>query len=77
MHVNGKIDPADDIDTINTELILADLQTIENALHKLEKDLRGKKIEPAYMDAVKQAKAILAGGKTLDKAAREGRFDKE
>ena len=32
VHVNGKVDPADDIDTINTELILADLQTIENAL---------------------------------------------
>ena len=28
VHVNGKVDPADDIDTINTELILADLQTI-------------------------------------------------
>ena len=67
----------DDIDTINTELILADLQTIENALPKLEKDLRGKKIEPAYMDAVKQAKEILEAGETIDKAAREGRFDKD
>ena len=52
VHVNGKVDPSDDIETINTELILADLQTIENALPKLEKDLRGKKIEPAYMEAV-------------------------
>lgn len=43
VHVNGKVDPSDDIETINTELILADLQTIENALPKLEKDLRGKK----------------------------------
>ena len=59
IHVNNKVDPADDIDTINTELILADLQTIENALPKLEKDLRGKKIEPAYMDAVKQARPSL------------------
>ena len=56
---------------------LADLQTIENALPKLEKDLRGKKIEPAYMDAVKQAKEILEAGETIDKAAREGRFDKD
>ena len=54
VHVNGKVDPSDDIETINTELILADLQTIENALPKLEKDLRGKKIEPAYMEAVKR-----------------------
>ena len=77
VHVNGKVDPTDDIDTINTELILADLQTIENALPKLEKDLRGKKIEPEYMEAVKQAKQILEAGETLDKAAREGRFDKD
>lgn len=75
VHVNGKVDPSDDIETINTELILADLQTIENALPKLEKDLRGKKIEPAYMEAVKQAKTILEAGETIDKAAREGRFD--
>ena len=67
VHVNGKVDPSDDIETINTELILADLQTIENALPKLEKDLRGKKIEPAYMEA----------GETIDKATREGRFDKD
>ena len=52
-------------------LILAILQTIGNALPKLEKDLRGKKIEPAYMDAVKRAK-ILRAGETIDKAAREG-----
>ena len=77
VHVNGKVDPSDDIETINTELILADLQTIENALPKLEKDLRGKKIEPAYMEAVKQAKTILEAGETIDKAAREGRFDKD
>ena len=64
-------------DAINTELILADLQTIENALPKLEKDLRGKKIDPAYMAAVKEAKAILESGETIDKAAREGRFDKD
>ena len=77
VHVNGKVNPSDDIETINTELILADLQTIENALPKLEKDLRGKKIEPAYMEAVKQAKTILETGETIDKAAREGRFDKD
>ena len=58
-------------------MILADLQTIENALPKLEKDLRGKKIDPAYMAAVKEAKAILESGETIDKAAREGRFDKD
>ncbi|MEE0653562.1 redox-regulated ATPase YchF [uncultured Bifidobacterium sp.] len=76
VHVNGHVDPADDIDTINTELILADLQTIDNALPKLEKDLRGRKIEPSYMDAVKQAKAILESGRTIDAAAQAGEIDK-
>lgn len=76
VHVNGRVDPADDIDTINTELILADMQTIENALPKLEKDLRGKKVSPEYVAAVKQAKEILEAGETIDRAAADGRIDK-
>ena len=77
VHVNGKVDPADDIDTINTELILADMQTIENVLPKLEKDLRGKKIEQAYMDAVRKAKEILEAGETIDHAAAAGKINKD
>ncbi|WP_242418159.1 GTPase, partial [Frankia sp. CpI1-P] len=38
VHVEGKVDPADDIETINTELILADLQTLDARLPKLEKE---------------------------------------
>ena len=37
-HVEGKVEPDDDISTIDTELILADLQTIERALPRLEKE---------------------------------------
>ena len=40
VHVDGKIVPGDDIETINTELILADLQTVEKALPRLEKEAR-------------------------------------
>ena len=40
MHVEGKVSPEDDIETINTELILADLQTLEKALPRLEKEAR-------------------------------------
>ena len=76
VHVNGKVDPADDIDTINTELILADMQTIENALPKLEKDLRGKKVTQEYVDAVNKAKQILESGKTIDQAHNEKLIDK-
>ena len=76
VHVNGRVDPADDIETINTELILADMQTIENALPRLEKDLRGKKVEPAYVEAVKKAQTILGSGRTIDEAAKAGEIDK-
>lgn len=37
IHVNGKVDPVDDIDTINLELILADLEVVEKRIPKIEK----------------------------------------
>ena len=37
IHVAGRIDPVDDIETINTELALADIQTLENRLKKITK----------------------------------------
>src|SRR5437762_8349213 len=40
VHVDGKVSPKDDIETINTELILADLQTIEKVLPRLQKESR-------------------------------------
>src|ERR687890_191098 len=43
LHVDGKVSPADDIETINTELILADLQTVEKALPRLEKEAKLRK----------------------------------
>ncbi|MCR8670803.1 redox-regulated ATPase YchF [Agrococcus sp. HG114] len=68
VHVDGKVDPASDMETINTELILADLQTLEKAVPRLEKEVRGKKTDPAVLDAALQAKAILDGGTTLSQA---------
>ncbi len=76
VHVNGVVDPTSDIETINTELILADLQTVENAIPRLEKDLRGKKIKQEYLDAVLKAKEILESGTTIDQAANDGKIDK-
>jgi hypothetical protein len=43
IHVNNKVDPQDDIETINTELILADLETIQKVKIRLEKEMRGNK----------------------------------
>ena len=41
IHVNGKIDPIDDIETINTELALADISTLENRLKRIAKQVKG------------------------------------
>ncbi|WP_210479402.1 redox-regulated ATPase YchF [Naasia sp. SYSU D00948] len=65
VHVEGQIDPAGDLETINTELILADLQTLERAIPRYEKEVRGKKVEPAVLDAAQKAKDVLDSGKTL------------
>jgi GTP-binding protein YchF len=61
-HVDGKVDPRSDIDTIATELILADLQTIENALPRLEKDAKKDKSLAGQVEAIKAAQAVLEEG---------------
>jgi GTP-binding protein YchF len=64
-HVDGRIDPKSDIEVIETELILADLQTLEKALPRLEKEARThKERRPAY-DAAVAAQELLNGGTTL------------
>jgi GTP-binding protein YchF len=61
-HVDGEVNPANDIDTIKTELMLADLQTVENALPRLEKEARIKKDVAPKAEAVRQAKEALEAG---------------
>jgi ribosome-binding ATPase len=64
-HVDGRIDPKSDIEVLETELILADLQTLERAIPRLEKEARTHKDRrPAY-DAAVAAQEILNGGTTL------------
>lgn len=61
-HVDGKVDPASDISTISTELILADLQTVEKAIPRLEKEARGNKSLTATVEAAKEALSVLESG---------------
>ncbi len=61
-HVEGKVNPADDISTIQTELILADLQTVEKALPRLEKEARLKKENAVLLEAVREVKSALEAG---------------
>ena len=65
VHVEGRVDPASDMEIINTELALADLQTIEKALPRIEKEARTNKDRQHVVDAVKEAEKILNDGKPL------------
>jgi len=65
VHVDGKIDPASDMETINTELALADLQTLEKALPRIEKEARVNKERQSVLNTMKEAEAHLQSGKPL------------
>ncbi len=70
VHVDGKVDPASDIEVIETELILADMQTLEKAVPRLEKEARNNKDRKPVHEAAVAAQAILDGGKTLFAAGK-------
>jgi ribosome-binding ATPase len=72
-HVDGEVNPESDLGTISTELILADLQTVEKAIPRLEKEARGNKSLVANLDAAREAMAALEAGTpvintTIDRA---------
>ncbi|MDO9397910.1 MAG: redox-regulated ATPase YchF [Herbiconiux sp.] len=69
VHVDGKVDAASDMETINTELVLADLQTLEKAEARYEKEVRGKKLDPAVLKAAQDARAYLDTGKPLSSSS--------
>lgn len=62
LHVDEQHDPAKDISVINTELVLADLQTVTSRLSKFDKELRANpKLQP-IADTYNQVKALLDSG---------------
>ena len=65
VHFEGASDPASDIETITTELILADLQTIEKAMPRLEKEMRANRDLASTMAAWKHAYDVLSEGSTV------------
>jgi GTP-binding protein YchF len=65
VHVDGRVDPAEDILTINTELCLADLQTIEKAIPRLEKEARTNKERAPLLAAALEAQKVLDAGTLL------------
>ncbi|MDM7884295.1 MULTISPECIES: redox-regulated ATPase YchF [Curtobacterium] len=65
VHVANKVSPKDDLEVINTELILADLETVEKALPRYEKTVKLKQAEPAVLATAQEAKAALEAGTLL------------
>ena len=69
VHVEGKTDPAGDMETINTELMLADLQTLEKAEQRYEKEVKGRKLDPVVLETARAAIEYLNAGKPLSTSA--------
>ncbi len=65
VHVEGRVSPEEDMETINTELILADMQTLEKAIPRLQKEARTDKSRAAVLEAAEKAQEILNAGTTI------------
>jgi GTP-binding protein YchF len=80
-HVSGAISPADDIEIINTELALADLNSVEKQLYKAERNAKAnEKTAIAQRDFLKKVKAHLDEGlpiRSIDLLDNERQFFRE
>ena len=65
VHVEGRVDPKDDIETVTTELVLADVQTLEKQIPRLTKEVTGKKTPKEVLETAKAALVLLEQGKVL------------
>ena len=65
VHVEGRVSPEEDMETINTELILADMQTLEKAIPRLQKEARNDKTKQPLLDAALAAQEHLNAGTTV------------
>ena len=75
VHVEGHVDPAADIETVNTELVLADLQTVDNRLAKLWREARMKPGLAAQLAATERARRVLDRGTPVSAAAAAGEVE--
>ena len=75
VHVDGKIDPIADMSVIETELIIADLQTLEKAIPRLEKEARTQKDRKSVLEAAQTAETVLSDDRTLYSAAKDVDLD--
>jgi len=71
IHVDGRIDPASDVATIETELILADLQTVERAAARLEREAKRGGDASVKLAEVKKAQLFLNEGRVISHVGKE------
>jgi len=64
VHVAGRVDPLDDIDTINTELILADMGVLEKRMERLKKTAKASKEDAETLELMTEVYAVLSEGKS-------------
>lgn len=64
VHVDGRIDPISDIETINMELILSDLEILDRRITKTQKNLKGDKSLQGELDLLKRVNDFIAAGKS-------------
>lgn len=79
VHVDGKINPISDIETINTELILSDMEVLERRIQRTTKNLKGDKSLQKELDLLKRTADFLAEGKSaraMDLTEEEAEFIK-
>jgi ribosome-binding ATPase len=74
-HIDAEASPAKDIETINTELVLADLQTIEKRLPKLQKEAKSNPKLKSQVNLISKAREVLDGGVPLSTKIEE--FDRD
>ena len=73
VHVEGRIDPKDDIDTIDTELILSDMEILERRINKVKSSMKGgNKAPQAELDILEQIYDHLAQGRNARQLHFEG-----
>ncbi len=69
IHVEGRIDPPGDIETIETELILADLQTVDKAIQRLEREAKRSPEAKAPLEAARRVREVLDRGVLASRSA--------
>ncbi len=75
VHVAGRVSPADDIETVHTELLLADLQTVDSRLPRLQKEARARRELAPVVTATEAARAVLDSGRTVASAMASGELE--